>query len=274
MNAAALPQALQSLPEIEKTVAGRRTAFFLDFDGTIAPIAPRPELVFLPGPMREVLAELASHHMVCVVSGRGLADLRRKVGLADVYYIGDHGYRIAGPQGSGVELEVGGPEERLELETASYELERRLSPIQGAVVEAKGTSLAVHYRLVAEERRPLVDRIVHEVAGSSPGLRLSEGKLVYELRPRLPWDKGKAVLWLLGRLRLHKDEVCPICLGDDLTDEDMFAAVRKWGGGVAVVVGECQRPTKAHYQVDDPAQVLRFLRSFLSGRADRPPARV
>jgi trehalose 6-phosphate phosphatase len=235
----------------------------------MAPVASHPDLVTMPGPVRDVLGELAADHVVCVVSGRDLADVRRKVGLPDLYYAGDHGYRIAGPAGSGVELEVGGPQERLELETASYELERRLRPIAGVVVEAKGTSLSVHYRLVAEDRRPLVDQIVHEVADSAPGLKLTAGKLVHELRPHLPWDKGKAVLWLMGQLRLHRDEVCPICVGDDLTDEDMFVAVRRWG--LSVVVGECQRTTRAHYRVDDPAQVLEFLRTFATGEGDKPP---
>lgn len=269
LTGAALPNALDSLVEVKKIIGGRQTAFFLDFDGTMAQIASRPDMVTLPGPVREVLRELAADHVVCVVSGRDLADLRRRVGLAEVYYAGDHGYRVAGPRGSDVELQVGGHQERLALETASYELERRLRSIAGVVVEAKGTSLSVHYRLVAEDLRPLVDKIVREIAESSPRLELTAGKLVHEFRPRLQWNKGRAVLWLLGQLRLHKDEVCPICVGDDLTDEDMFAAVHGWG--LTVVVGEHQRATRARYRVDDPAQVLEFLSGFVIRKADKPP---
>lgn len=272
MTVSGLPWALDSLPEIEGTIGARKPAFFLDFDGTTAPLASRPEQAKMPQAVREVLAELAADHVVCIVSGRDLADLRRKVDLPTVYYAGDHGYRIAGPPGSGVELEVGGLEERLALETASYELERRLHTIEGVVIEAKGASLSVHYRLVAEDQRPLVERIVREVVDSTPGLRLTAGKLVHELRPHLPWDKGRAVLWLLGRLRLHRDLVCPLCVGDDLTDEDMFVAVRGWG--VSVIVGEGPGPTKAHYRLDDYGEVLEFLRTFVDRKSDKPPLSV
>ncbi len=268
MTDAGLPQALENLADIEKTIAGRSTAFFLDFDGTIAPIVPRPDMAMMPEPVREVLRELAADHVVGVVSGRDLNDLRRRVDLDDLYYAGDHGYRIAGPPHSGVELEVGGLQERLELETASYDLERRLRSIAGVVVETKGTSLSVHYRLVAEGQRPLVERIVHEVAGSAPSLKLTRGKLVHELRPHLPWDKGRAVVWILGQLRLRREEICPICVGDDLTDEDMFAAVDRWGLGV--IVGDYTRATRARYRLDDPAQVTEFLRIFAVKKGDKP----
>ena len=92
----------------------------------------------------------------------------------------------------------------MELEAASYELERRLRDVAGAIVETKGVSLSVHYRLVAEaERAPRrADRHARS-RENAPGLRLTTGKLVYELSPDLGWDKGKAMLWLLKRLRLQ-----------------------------------------------------------------------
>jgi trehalose 6-phosphate phosphatase len=263
LTAASLPRALDSLPEIAATIGERKPAFFLDFDGTISPLSPHPEMAEMPEEAGEVLAALAQGHVVCIVSGRDLAVLRRKVNLPSLYYAADHGYRIAGPTESGIELEVGDPEDRQELETASYELERRLRGVAGVVVETKGTSLSVHYRLVAESERPLVHRTVQEVVQTTPALQLTGGKLVHELRPRLPWDKGRAVLWLLGQLRLHRENSCPICIGDDLTDEDMFIAVRRWG--VSVVVGERSGPTKAKYRVEDPSEVVRLLNTFVPG---------
>ncbi len=125
----------------------------------------------------------------------------------------------------------------------------------------------MHYRLVAEGQRPLVERIVHEAAGSAPNLKLTRGKLVHELRPHLPWDKGRAVV-VLGQLRLRREEVCPICAGDDLTDEDMFAAVDRWGLGV--IVGDYTRATRARYRLDDPAQVTEFLRIFAVKKGTNP----
>jgi len=264
LTAPSLPRALETLDDIERKISGRTPAFFLDFDGTVSPISAHPDLAVMPAGTAEVLDVLTRDHVVCLVSGRDLTDLRRKVDIPGIYYAGDHGYRIAGPAGSGVELEVGGQQERLELESASYELERRLRSIAGVVVETKGTSLSVHYRLVAENERPAVDRTVREVADSAPSLRLTGGKLVHELRPRLPWDKGRAVLWLMGRLRLHHADSCPICIGDDLTDEDMFVAVRRWG--VSILVGRSDRPTSAQYWVEDPQEVTALLTTFAGGK--------
>jgi trehalose 6-phosphate phosphatase len=272
LTSVSLPRALDNLSDIGTTIGGRTPAFFLDFDGTIAPLSARPDLAELPKNVSELLVSLAEDHVVCIVSGRDLADLRRKVGLSAAYYAGDHGYRVSGPAGSGIELEVGGSQDRMELETASYELERRLHPIDGVLVETKGASLSVHYRLVGESMRPLVHQIVREVAASVPGLELTAGKLVHELRPRLPWDKGRAVLWLLGQLRLRRDEVCPVTLGDDLTDEDMYTAVRRWG--VSVIVGEPSWTTRADYLVASPGEAVEFLQTFVTREGCKPPPPV
>ncbi len=256
-------RALDYLPTIKETIGERKPAFFLDFDGTLAPITSHPDLAALPSDARESLTSLARDHVVCLISGREMADLRRKVDIPNVYYAAEHGYRIAGPPESEVELDVG-PEDRLELETASYELETRLRSIAGVVIETKGTSLSVHYRQVAEDDQPLVHQVVRNVAESTPGLELRAGKLVHELRPRIPWGKGRAVQWLLGRLRLRKDEACPVCLGDDLTDEDMFVAIRRWGIGVAV--GKSPSATAAEYLLADHLEVIEFIKTFVSPR--------
>jgi trehalose 6-phosphate phosphatase len=255
-----LPQALEHMPTIIELVGRRRPAFFLDFDGTLAPISSVPSATTMPADMRLLLARLAKNDLVCVVSGRGLADLRAKVGLDNIYFAADHGHHIAGPEGSEVELEIA-PADNLELEKASYELERRLRDIEGAIVETKGVSLSVHYRLVPEPEREKVASIVREVAEESSGLRLTTGKLVFELTPDLGWDKGKAVLWLLKRLGFRRSAVCPLCLGDDLTDEDMFRAAKNWGTGI--VVGGPQRRTLAEYRLDGLDQVRTFLGHFL-----------
>jgi trehalose 6-phosphate phosphatase len=263
-----LPSALDGLPEIRATVGERKVAFFLDFDGTLAPLVGLPDLAEMPAPTREVLHSLAQRHLVCFISGRGLADLRRKIGLVDVYYAGDHGYHILGPVGSGIELEVG-PGDRSELESAAHELEERLRPIVGAVVEAKETSLSVHYRLVAKQERPLVNQIVDEVVKSSPGLALAAGMSIHELRPQIPWGKGRAVAWLLEQLGLQRSGVCPVCLGDDITDEDMFFEART--GGIAILVGEPCRTTQAHYTLKDHNETAAFLKAFDSDEPSRAP---
>lgn len=259
MDDCRLPWALDSAPQIKERIGDRRPGFFLDFDGTLAPVAPRPDLVELPPRTKEVLALIAQRYLLCFVSGRGLEDLQRKIGLASVCYVADHGHRIVGPPGSGIDCEIGG-EHRGKLEAAARELERRLHQVDGVVVEAKGLSLSVHYRLVAEGERPLVEQAVAEVAREFPDLRLTAGKLVNEVTPPGMWGKGRAMLWLVGRLGLGQTDLCPVCLGDDLTDEDMFAAADGWG--VAVVVGDPGRPTRAHYRLRDCDEAATLLEAL------------
>ena len=99
--------------------------FFLDFDGTLAPIAPRPDLVDVCRRHQERCWPFGrERHVVCVVSGRVLDDLRAKVAPPAVYYAADHGHHIVGPDGSGIELEVGAETSRRPGEAAADELEQ------------------------------------------------------------------------------------------------------------------------------------------------------
>jgi trehalose-phosphatase len=263
-NMGSLPDALAALADIRRQISGRKVALFLDLDGTLAPIAARPDLVEVPAESRRVLESLARVCPVAVVSGRGLDDLRDKVEVRAAYYVADHGFQVRGPVRNRLELEVG-REYRPQLEQAAAALRRDLAGIEGALVEEKGLSLSVHYRLVPESRHAAVFRVVADVAERFPVLRVTEGKLVYEFRPPGDWNKGRALLWLMEQLGLRRDapgaESFPVALGDDLTDEDMFAAVEGWG--IGVIVGEPGRATRASYQVADHLHAARLLEALL-----------
>lgn len=254
-----LPDGLAHLAGITRAIAERKPAFFLDFDGTLAPISSTPSSATMSPRMRTTLARLAEKALVCVISGRGLADLQTKVGLKTVYYAADHGHRVSGPGGSNVDLEIA-PKDTTALEEASRELKHRLQGVRGAAVETKEVSLSVHYRLVAKKERALVRQVVGEVAAASPSLRLSTGKSVYEFAPDLGWNKGEAMVWLLARLGMERSSVCPICLGDDRTDEDMFAAAHGWG--ISLVVGNVTSDTHAEYHLRDEEDVQAFLEAM------------
>jgi trehalose 6-phosphate phosphatase len=256
MNGDQLPWAFESVSRITESIAGRKLGFFLDFDGTLAAIGPRPDLVALPQRHREVLDDLNRRHLVCLLSGRGLQDLKARIALSDLFYAGDHGYRISGPPNSGVEYEVGGAA-RETLATAAAELRELVGRVEGVVVEEKGLSLSVHYRLTPPSAVPTVADAVRRVRAQYPSLRQTTGKLVFEFHPGDDWSKGRAMLWLLERLGYGRGDICPICLGDDLTDEDTFLAAQGWG--ISVLVGPSARPTHADYLLYDTTEVAAFL---------------
>ena len=91
-------------------------------------------------------------------------------------------------------------------------------------------------------------------------LRRIDGKKVYELLPDIAWDKGKAVIWLMESLGLDRENVRPVYVGDDRTDEDAFRALEQ--RGIGILVREQSQPTAASYSLKDPAEVERFLRAL------------
>jgi trehalose-6-phosphatase len=95
--------------------------------------------------------------------------------------------------------------------------------------------VAAHYRLVPDSRHPQVAEVVQRLLEEYPDeLKVTPGKMVYELRPKLDWDKRRAVLHLLTALGLDSDDIVPIYVGDDIADEDGFEALADRGLGVFV----------------------------------------
>ena len=200
-SAADLPSALARIEAVRALAAGRRPAFFLDYDGTLTPIVERPDLAVLAPAMRAVLARLARRFTVAVVSGRGLDDVRALVDVPELIYAGSHGFEIAGPEGLSIQAERG-TEYLPALDAMEAALRRRLAAIEGALVERKRFSIAVHYRLVAARDQPALERAVAEVLGEHAGFRKGGGKKVYEIQPDIDWHKGRAVRWLIEALEL------------------------------------------------------------------------
>ncbi len=251
-----IPSALDRIAEVMAQALGKRLAVFLDYDGTLTPIVDLPEDAVMGQPMRETVARLASRRMVAVVSGRDLPDVRERVGLPGLVYAGSHGFDIAGPGG----LEQVLPQAREvvpALDTAERSLLAAIDNIDGALVERKQFTIAVHYRLVRQSEVPAVERAVDAALALHSGLRKRHGKKVFELQPDVAWDKGAAVRWLLEALELDGSDVLPIYVGDDLTDEDAFRALA--GRGIGVAVLDAPRTTAAGYAVRDPSEVRVFL---------------
>lgn len=258
---AQLPSALERIAEISSRMESKRLALFLDYDGTLTPIVRRPELAVLSEEMREKVKAAAQKFFVAVISGRDLADVKELVGIPSLCYAGSHGFDIAGPEGKKIEYQQG-EEWRPQLKKAEKEIRARVAAIDGAHIESKKFSFAVHYREVSPEETPLIEKAVDEAVAESPGLRKSRGKKVFEIQPDLDWNKGKALLWLLETFRLDAPDVLPLYIGDDVTDEDAFRTLKD--RGIGVIVAKEDRPTAARYRLADPEEVGRFLQELSS----------
>jgi trehalose 6-phosphate phosphatase len=251
-----LPSVWDRETSIRARIEGRRLAVFLDYDGTLTPIVEDPAKADLAEDMREAVAALARKVTVGIVSGRNLEDLRSRVGLDCVFLAGSHGFDIAGPKGWHETLQKG-TEFLPDLDGAEKALRARVEAIEGAAVERKKFSIAVHYRRVRQEEVGKVEEAVDRALDEHGRLRKGRGKKVLRLQPALDWDKGHAVDWLLERLELDRQGVLPIYLGDDVTDEDAFR--RLAGRGITVAVRDGDRRTAADLTLADPDDVRRFL---------------
>jgi alpha,alpha-trehalase len=267
-----LHSAVDRVHEIVAYAGNRRLLVFLDYDGTLTPIVARPDLAVLSAEMRAVLQRLAETVTVAVISGRDRADVAERVGLGELVYAGSHGFDIAGPAGRALAHSEGDAWQAELAETAG-ELERELAAIEGALVERKAFGVAAHYRQVADAEVATVGRIVEAAHERHPSLTKTLGKKVYEFRPGIPWDKGKAVLWVLRALGLSEESALALYLGDDVTDEDAFAALADTG--VGILVGEGYGVTRAHYHLPEIAAVQRFLDELAAAvRAHLPGSRT
>ena len=253
-----LPSALEREEEIARRLEGRAPAVFLDYDGTLTPIVDDPAAAVLPEATRGAIERLSGLCTVAVISGRDLRDVRRFVGVEGIFYAGSHGLDIAGPNG---ETHQYGREFLPALDRAERELTPLLAPIPGSQLERKRFAIAIHFRRAEDERVPEVEAAVDRVAAGEPELRVTGGKKIFELRPDIEWDKGRALLFLLDALELDRAQTLPFYLGDDVTDEDAFRVLRE--DGVPIVVGDEGRPTLARYRLRDPEEARAFLERLI-----------
>ncbi|MBZ5514243.1 MAG: trehalose-phosphatase, partial [Acidobacteriia bacterium] len=226
--------------------AARHVALFLDFDGTLLPLRRRPEDVWLDTGVRRRLARLARrrHVTVCLISGRQLADLRRRARVAGVFYLGLHGWEREGKARQAT------PEVLVRLKRS---IGTGLAKLPGVWIEDKGFSLAIHYRgvppAVVRRARLFLGECLKPHRGQC---RLLRGKKVWEILPAEVSGKGEAARNVLARLG---GSALPVYVGDDTTDEAAFEALR---GGITVRVGPARR-TKARYRLRNPQEVGRLL---------------
>jgi trehalose 6-phosphate phosphatase len=234
----------------------------LDFDGTLAPIVPNPYDAALPGHVRPLLDALVARTdtRVALVSGRGLQDLRRRVGVPTAWYAGNHGLEIDGPGVRRVHEAAREASSRLpEIVTLLHE---RFAGRSDVIIEDKGLTVSVHYRVITDEGRSAeVRRIVHDCCRDVPRIRATDGRKVVEVGPDVDWHKGSAFGFLRNSIIAPESGAPVLFLGDDRTDEDAFHELGD--DGWSIVVGDPPRAdTVARAALASTAEVADFLRGL------------
>lgn len=220
-------------------------AWLFDYDGTLVPMAERPEKALLDDDMHDLLHALArrADTRVAIVTGRALTALLSLTGpLSGVTLAVNGGLRIVDEGSDWIHPDV--PAALPSLRRAKAVLEELVKRAPGAMVEDKSISLALHYR-ACPHLKPMLERSTLDAL--EPDLRLIHGKKVFEIQPRIAWDKGKAAAHLLKRWGVSNS-----CLfaGDDVIDEPALQAVQACGG-LGVRVGDASDDSVAHFRLPD-----------------------
>jgi trehalose 6-phosphate phosphatase len=239
-----------------------------DIDGTLAPIAPRPELAAVPERTRRALAALTARPGVHVgaVTGRAVADGARMLQLPGLWIVGNHGVESCDPDGAR-HLDPAAVAAAEPLARAAAALAGPVAAVPGALLEDKRWGLTVHTRLAPPDAVPALEATVRAVAARE-GLRVGEGKQVLELRIPADVDKGTAAVALARRLGVAPGSGAVLFVGDDVTDEDGFRRLRA-SGLPAVTVRVAANPvaTDAEWQLGSTDAVAALLERLAALRA-------
>ncbi len=259
-----------NLSQIQQRLEGvDQLALFLDYDGTLVPLADTPEGALPLPKVLQTLRTLAANHRckAAIISGRELGNLKEMLGdVGGLTLAGSHGLEIGASDGPFIPELV--RRTRPLIENIYEELKRELANERGFKLECKGQglSLACHYRLVSPERVDWVLKEVMNVAEKHDRDKLlvvMPGAKVVELLPR-EWHKGKAVNIILKQWALT--DPFPIYIGDDVTDERaiQFLSSRqeRWLT-VRVMSPQFHIETRAEFYLEDPKEVLSFLEWLL-----------
>lgn len=236
--------------------ASAEWAYFLDIDGTLIEIADTPDAVRVDASLLDLIARLhrASGSAVALVSGRPISDIESTLGMPRLPLAGQHGLERRDAAGR-LWIHTAPP-------TAKSAIKEALQPVlarhSGLLLEDKGMTLALHYRM-APHLAAYVNRLMARLAGSAAGLEVQRGKCVAEIKPS-GVDKGTAVTEYLAEPPFHGRR--PVFIGDDLNDEHGFAEVNRLDG-ISIKVGK--GPSCARFRLPDVSAVRGWLEHALKG---------
>jgi len=246
-------------------------ALLLDYDGTLSPIAPHPDLATIPPETKKILERLANMPdvFVAVVSGRSVNNVKAMVDIEGITYAGNHGLEIIHPDGTKFTHPM-----PMELEDKVGVLLQQLQEEcckDGAWVENKGVLLTYHFRNVpVEKREPIVTRARELI--TEAGFNIGNAHCALESKPPVAWDKGRASIYIL-RTAFGvdwSDRIRIIYAGDDVTDEDAMSALKGMAFSFRVVSSNLTQ-TSADMRLPSTDSVLCLLRWVEKHMAERKP---
>jgi trehalose 6-phosphate phosphatase len=251
---------LMEMPVLSLPADVRQYAILLDIDGTILDIAPTPREVSVPPTLRHTLARLQAltGGALALVSGRLLADIDLIFAPLKLAAVGGHGAELR---------PMPNAEPQRRAASLSPELRRILARLAelgpGILVEDKGYSLALHYRL-APDLAPALQAEVVAICDRMPAgtVEVLPGKAVVEVKPARV-GKGSAVVELMKHAPFRGRR--PIFIGDDVTDEPVFGIIAQFGG-LGFSVGRIVAGVDGHF--GRPEQVRTWLEQIAADRGD------
>jgi trehalose-phosphatase len=248
---------LQKILNQVKTAS--HTILFLDYDGTLVPICKEPSLAQLSLDTKKLLRDLSQNprFSVGIISGRSLREIRKLVGIKHLFYAGNHGFEMAFQNRVWIHpaLKVF----NAELKKIVRGLHDHTRDINGIYIENKKITVSIHYRNVTDHSPGSILKIISQAVEPFPQhFTIARGKKVFEVRPCIDWDKGKAVEKLTHRCAL-KTKPMKIYIGDDQTDEDAFGVLAK--DDISIRVGY-KKGSAARYFCRGSGEVATFLKKL------------
>ncbi len=241
-------------PEGEAALAAalrQRPLLAFDFDGTLAPIVARPADARLSQAVSARLKALAAQLPVAIVTGRAVQDVRGRLGFEPTYIVGSHGAEDPDDPAAGAAHAHRLDRLRDRLRARQAEL-----ATAGVVVEDKGASLALHYRL-ARQRDRAQALITDVLSPRDPDWCIFGGKMVVNVTSRDAPDKATAVHALVARC----GAASAVFAGDDINDEPVFESALP--GWLTIRIGRAERTSRARYFLDSPSEMAMLLARML-----------
>ncbi len=213
---------LDNLDKLQPFLSSDRPALITDIDGTISRIVDNPKEAIVSERCRRCLKELVDHLSILgVISGRRAEEAKDKVGVDGALYVGNHGLERWSSVGT---MYWGGTQVYTQLVPEVLASLQDKLDIKGLIFEDKGVAASIHYRQT-KDRELARSKIIEALSGiEEKGFSIKEGRMVVDVRPDTPVNKGLAVMSLLEEY----EATASICLGDDVTDIDSFSGLRRW----------------------------------------------